>query len=148
MMIWFRWFSSSSGVFSGSILIFLPNPRLPKSDNGLTTNFPGVSPGPLHHLVLKELCLITKVSCLIPDHNHQNVMGSNGDQWEPGSMVISGIRDQWWSVGSGIYGDQWDHLLINYLGGFLKWWYPTTKGFSYEKSDHFGVPPFKETPMY
>ena len=37
-----------------------------------------------------------------------------------------------------------------YLGGFLKWWYPTTIGFA-TKHDHFGlfwvVPPFKEAPM-
>ena len=101
--------------------------------------FSQISPGPLHHLVLKELCLITKVSCLIPDHNHlmwwdQWVISGIRDLW-----VISGIRDQWWSVGSRINGDQWDHVLIHYLhvlihylGGFRKWWVsPTTHGFSY-----------------
>ena len=37
-----------------------------------------------------------------------------------------------------------------HMGGFLKWWYPTTMGFP-TKNDHFGVflgvPPFKETPI-
>ena len=41
--------------------------------------------------------------------------------------------------------------LYLYMGGFLKWWYPTTMGFS-PKNDHFvvfwGYHPFKETPIW
>ena len=46
------------------------------------------------------------------------------------------------------------HYIFFFLwqyGGFLKWWYPTTMGFP-TKNDQlwgcFGVPPFKETPIY
>ena len=45
----------------------------------------------------------------------------------------------------------WSQVNIQYMGVFLKWWYPTTMGFP-TKNDHFGdvlgIPPFKETPIY